>query len=402
MRFGIIADDLTGACDTAAQLTYYDLRVLVTTPDTYDISRNADVLVLNTRSRHQAPDEASERVRQAARRLADLGVTAFYKKIDSTLRGNWIVEVDALMQEAAFDVALIAPAFPRTGRATVGGCQYVDESLLEITAAAQGGLSPMRESDLLGLLRHGTSQPSGLVPLLGVKKGASEIRRQIKSLIRSGARWIVCDAEHESDLEQIAQAGHPLDRSILWVGSAGLARYWPRAAGHVEKAAPARPSWSEPVLVVLGSLHPKSRQQALSLCRAKQMRVIEIDGDNDLSDSRGSIQQAINDLAAGRSVIVATPAERYADTARLREVFAGAASRICRSAPIGTLALIGGDTAEHIGEQLEWLAIEITGEVDAGIPLGKIVGGILDGVPLVTKAGGFGKADALLQLINDG
>ena len=40
----------------------------------------------------------------------------FYKKIDSTLRGQPDVEIEAMLDELGFDLAFIVPSFPANGR----------------------------------------------------------------------------------------------------------------------------------------------------------------------------------------------------------------------------------------------------------------------------------------------
>lgn len=122
-RIAIIADDLTGASDSGVQFARKGLRTAVL----FDSSRLAadiqqvDTVALDTDSRALTADQARSRAEQAARRLSSAGVAHFYKKVDSTLRGNPGAEVDGVMNAVAFDLAVVAPAFPRLGRTTVGG-----------------------------------------------------------------------------------------------------------------------------------------------------------------------------------------------------------------------------------------------------------------------------------------
>ena len=43
--------------------------------------------------------------------------------------------------------------------------------------------------------------------------------------------------------------------------------------------------------------------------------------------------------------------------------------------------------------------MELYGEVEPGVPCGRLVGGPFDGLPAVTKAGGFGKPDAFARAL---
>ena len=64
----------------------------------------------------------------------------------------------------------------------------------------------------------------------------------------------------------------------------------------------------------------------------------------------------------------------------------------------GHLFLTGGDTADAVLTAIEAEGIRILGEVVAGVVQGVLIGGPLDGLPVVTKAGAFGQNDTLVVL----
>jgi uncharacterized protein YgbK (DUF1537 family) len=64
----------------------------------------------------------------------------------------------------------------------------------------------------------------------------------------------------------------------------------------------------------------------------------------------------------------------------------------------GRLFLTGGDTADAVLTAVEAEGIRILGEVVAGVVQGVILGGSLDSLPLVTKAGAFGQSDTLVMV----
>jgi D-threonate/D-erythronate kinase len=124
---GIIADDLTGACDTALQFHAEgaNTRILL---DYSSASQAASIQtwLVNTDSRHMEPLDAVAAVRKSVRFMHQtIGVDRFYKKIDSTLRGHIAQECLAVLDELKWKAAIIAPAFPDEGRRTVGGYQIV-------------------------------------------------------------------------------------------------------------------------------------------------------------------------------------------------------------------------------------------------------------------------------------
>src|SRR5690349_9121119 len=93
-RQGILADDLTGAGDTALQFFIEGATAAAwIVPELVDDApAGAEVLALNMESRHLPAAAAAARVDAAARLLRRWGATGVYKKVDSTLRGNLGVE----------------------------------------------------------------------------------------------------------------------------------------------------------------------------------------------------------------------------------------------------------------------------------------------------------------------
>jgi uncharacterized protein YgbK (DUF1537 family) len=68
------------------------------------------------------------------------------------------------------------------------------------------------------------------------------------------------------------------------------------------------------------------------------------------------------------------------------------------SAPPEALFLCGGDTASLVCRSLGVRSIELRRELARGIPAGILHGGLYDGIPVVTKSGGFGSPDDLIHI----
>ena len=60
---------------------------------------------------------------------------------------------------------------------------------------------------------------------------------------------------------------------------------------------------------------------------------------------------------------------------------------------IGGIMITGGATALKLLEATGGEGIELHREIEPGVPMGCMVGGDLDGLKIVTKAGGFGTFD---------
>jgi len=63
------------------------------------------------------------------------------------------------------------------------------------------------------------------------------------------------------------------------------------------------------------------------------------------------------------------------------------------------LILTGGETAQHTINGLGPKEIQIEGELLEGIVIGRLIGGDWNEATIITKAGAFGKEDALERVI---
>jgi uncharacterized protein YgbK (DUF1537 family) len=65
----------------------------------------------------------------------------------------------------------------------------------------------------------------------------------------------------------------------------------------------------------------------------------------------------------------------------------------------GALVLAGGAVARLVCERLGAHSVRLNGELQPGIPFGQLQGGRWDGLRVVTKAGGFGTPQTLLDVV---
>ena len=117
----ILADDLTGALDTAAPFAARGMHVQVAlTVDAIGeaVQERPDVLSINLDSRELTAD-AARRLTAATLAALPAGIRLF-KKVDSRLKGHVAAELDVLSYRAA----LVAPAIPDFGRVVKAGCVH--------------------------------------------------------------------------------------------------------------------------------------------------------------------------------------------------------------------------------------------------------------------------------------
>lgn len=371
----VVADDLTGAADTGAQFARGGRRVLVCFAPGF--SAVTDVAVLSTNSRYLEAQEAAAAVRAAVVGLGGGdGPRWVYKKVDSTLRGHPAAELDALCGVLPSERVLVAPAFPAQGRTVCAGRLLVGGVPLEETEfGAEAGNGDLREV-------------FGEAAYLGGETLHDE--RALRRVLAGAARTIA-DSGTQEELALVARAA--LREGIrVFCGSAGLALALedglelPVSAPVETRAAPGPP------LAVVGS---RSAASAVQLERLAVPRI-------SLADPAG-VQGAADDLdkaLAGGAAALHTgggdwPQGAAAVAAALGETAASAVAR----RRVGALVLTGGDTALAVCSALGASALWLDGEVERGMPRGRLADGPYAGLPVVTKAGGFGGGDALMRAV---
>lgn len=420
IKLAVIADDLTGANDTAVQFAKHRIRSCVKidfTPN-HALQEESEVVVIDTDSRDIPAPLARQKVKEVCAWLRSRGVADVYKKVDSTLRGNLGAEIEAAAEVFAPELVIIAPAFPNNKRITVGGYHLLDCVPLELTEIARAPKSPVRESRVVELLKKQTDNAVALIPLHIIMQGSEAIRREIARNIQHGFRWLVFDAIQNEDLQSIVHAAQGYDK-ILWVGSAGLADYLPQVYRWSAYIPAVCRSASGNVLVICGSVSKVTQRQIEAVVRYGNVALVKLDIAAMFSDEAAEVArctaQALRWAEAGQHVVIAAScsaadielAVRIGSEQRLSgeavsERLACVLGRIGRalaSYPWAGMVLTGGDTAIHVCRALEAESIDIVREVAVGIPLGCMRGGICDGVRVVTKAGAFGEDDSLIKSI---
>ena len=382
-RIAILADDLTGAADTAAGMLAVGRPWVTWRRSNGTISwHDEDRIVAIDAGTRQAPAaDAGNSVRGLATLFRTAGFTRLYKKIDSTLRGHIGIEVKAAL-DAWHDrsLALVAPAFPAMGRTTVDGRQRVGDVPLDC-----GPLAEMLTS---------AAVPVTTASLADVRGGALDRLFQARAV--AGSRAVVCDAVTEADLAAIAAAGATLEERVVWVGSGGLARMLFKDG----EPSPAQLRTSDatqtrPVLVVAGSLAAASGVQASRVAADGAMPVtVTMQGLSSRSSALACIREIEHHLLTGVDVVVTIGRQPHATTTadatlvdRLAQMLESCSSLI------GGVVATGGDTAAALLKHWGIGGLRLIGEVEPGVPIGLAVGP----KPLVValKAGGFGSEGTL-------
>ncbi len=349
----LLADDLTGALDTAAEFVPLTGELPVFWPDAGPMDL-AGSLGLDSGTRECDPEAATAEVARLAPSLS--GADISFKKIDSLMRGAALAETAACMRAGPWRYCVLAPAFPYQGRITRAGRQYRKDG---------GGWIPVSDDLAAGLRAFGVPAQRGIV--------GGDLLPGIT----------VLDAETDDDLRQIVSIGRRCSGPVLWAGTGGLAQAL--TAGCSPRAVLPLP---RPILGLFGSDQKVTAGQ-LAAC---EPHWLHIEG-----HAFDAIPQRLDET--GLALVsfrlpAATP--RAAAAAQI----GAAISRLidCVERP-GTVVVAGGETLRSLCDVVGAHALSVQGRLVPGVPQSVVQGGRWHGVNVVSKSGAFGHTSLLRELI---
>jgi D-threonate/D-erythronate kinase len=361
-RLRLIADDLTGALDAAAQFTarigplpvFWPGRIPACLPPS---------AAIDTGTREEGEAVAALATARLASALAPAPGTVSYFKLDSLLRGHPSRALAAILHALSPRHCIIAPAFPFQRRRTRDGRQY---------AAGPNGWTPTGEHLPAALAAHGITvslaRPGDPVP-----EGVS-----------------VWDAETEADIARIAAAGRALAEPVLWCGSAGLAGALATPPATPPAAPPTAPL-ARPLLGIFGSDHPVTTAQ-LRAAFPHHVRLPET--------SAGEAAAAVDArlAATGIALVSFSLPPDLSRAAAGERIARAAATLLTRLARPAALLVSGGETVRAVCAALDATHLEVRGQLMPGVPHSLLRGGRWDLIPLISKSGAFGGESLLAEI----
>lgn len=390
----VLADDLTGAADCAARCRHagWPATIYLQPPQP---PLPAGVVAFTSDSRHLSTADAAHRVAEIAAPLRAVDAR-WYKKIDSTLRGNLGAELDALLDLLGRPCAVICPAFPAQGRALMDGFLIAP------------GL-PAPSISLPQRLIEGSRRAVEKIPLAAVR--SAELAERLAEASACGSQLLAVDAQTDADLRRILDAVDAALPDALLCGSAGLigalaVRLSPTIthenssfASDPVESAPSAPSafdiWNRSLLVV-GSGSAMAHRQIETLCAVKPVtRLIVKPEQTPLANLDPSHPILVHLPPPDATAILDGPTAR-----RMAEDLADAALPLIEEVAPTLLILSGGDTAVHVLSGLGIDRLTVLAELLPGMPL--CVGQSAAGrrMLVIMKPGSFGDDATFLTLLD--
>lgn len=420
---GIIADDLTGANDTALQfhLRGSNTQILLDYEGYLQNIKNAQTWAISTETRNLEPEVAYNKVKSATSTFIEkLNLEFFYKKIDSTLRGNIALETLAMLEVLKWDAAVIVPAFPSEGRTTVGGYHLLKGVPIERTELARDVHSPIFESHIPTLLQSQLAEDQkhlvGLIELSTIMNGAGPILFKINELIAQGKKLIVADAVSITDIEQIVLAINKSDYNILPTGSSACAQvlgniWLPELKyQHIPKTIPELPK-----LIISGSATQLTENQIKKLSDSDDfdnIYFINLDLKTVLCDlTEELVDRVVNNLGQNNTVVVNTSYlikdfDGFSDeclqagltkpklASKITDFLAELTKIVVNKRDV-ILITLGGETSYKCCAAIDSLQLQLVDEVAPSIALS------IDHKAqwIVSKSGNLGNANTLIDIL---
>lgn len=404
----IIADDFTGALDTGVQFAARGIKTrVVVGADAALTHQNADVLVVDTETRHLPAAQAYAAVEGLVQRAKYAGFAYLYKKTDSALRGNVGAELAALLSASGSRQLAFLPAFPQMNRVTKNGVQYIDGVPVTESPFGVDPFEPVRHAAVTDLLAEQTDLPAASFSALAAD-GSVPAEDGI----------LVFDAATVDELRSTGRALLNNGGLRVLAGCAGFGAVLPELLG-LGGADVTCPALDPRLLVICGSVNAitlaqldKAEQAGFTRLRLTPHQKLMPDYWRS-ADGRMTLDHIEETLAAHPYNIIETndeggnePTATAADALGLtrEEMRVRIASGVGQlvgalfaSPAVGTLLLTGGDTLLQCMNSVGVHELEPICEMEHGVVLARFgCGGTTRYV--ITKSGGFGQADLLTAL----
>lgn len=409
MPIGVIADDLTGATDVALMFARGGLRVIqqIGVPQSPMPPDAAQAIVVALKTRTVPAPEAIEQSLAALSFLEAAGATQVLFKycstFDSTAAGNIGPVIDALLEALGEKCTIACPAMPANGRTVYQGHLFVGDRLLSESSMKDHPLTPMRDANLLRVLRPQTHRPVSLIPHGVVRAGSEALERAFAAT--DGIA--IVDALDEADLRRI---GHAARTMRLVTGASGIAL---GLSGNVpERERQAVPSPVTPAsggaVTLAGSCSAATRRQIAFACRAGapamritpaaiavgELTVAEVAGF--VRKARGSHPPIVYSAAEPTDVAAAQRELGRESAGSLIEAFLANVARALLADGTTRFIIAGGETSGAVVRALGVRSLAIGPEIDPGVPWASFSARGRT-IAIALKSGNFGADDFFLK-----
>ena len=407
-KYVVIADDLTGSNATCSLFKKIGLRAASILKLQGDRNYDVDVISYSTASRGLNKEEAYKKVSEAIKILKSQDILVYNKRIDSTLRGNIGVEINAMLDNLENDrIAVVVPAYPDSGRIVVNKTMLVNGVLLENSDAGKDPKTPIKTSCVENLVQKDIKYSSTYFTLSDIVQPIEEIAKKIQEAIKK-SRILIFDAVNNEDIIKISKAIIQSEINIVTVDPGPFTLYYSRELqkkNHLEKK----------ILMVIGSVTPTTKKQIEYILQEEDIFLVKMKVEDffEKETCLKEIERVISFIKKGIAsydlfLVTTSPIgdEKKADLQKLAEnlnTTVEEISKIIANTLTETVVKIlketekfegvyssGGDITIALLEKVKAIGVEIREEVIPLAAYGRIIGGDFPNLKLVSKGGMVG------------
>jgi uncharacterized protein YgbK (DUF1537 family) len=413
----ILADDLTGANDTAIQFVKHGFSALVIPHPGYcdpGIYAGYDVISVNCDTRGMDCAGAYRTVRNILTRLKTAGLEGTcYKKVDSVLRGNPGAELAAVMDELDIPLAIAAPSFP------------ANRSVLEQGMLKSGRGAQQTGINAIAIFADAMDKKVESIPLEKIRQGDLKAAEYILSRHACGIQVFVADAVTDEDLSIVCRISAVIEKPLILAGAAALADQIGKNMERGETGMPEDTPCSikhGPALIIAGTRQGETAAQIAALSRIMSVPIIRfkvqfvIEGKTDQAVA-DAFDEAAEQMSGNPDLCIVAvesmfkseipagsvswnKADSDADSDAISQALGLLTSKLMNVFQFPITICTGGDTSLEVCKCLGMAGIQPLDEIIPGIPIGRIVGGECEGRYIITKSGRFGGKNALMEIMN--
>lgn len=414
----ILADDFTGASDSAIKFkeSNIDSKVIWDT-DIKPYFMGESLVALDLDSRNLSGKDAYNKVKIILEQLKEVDNNKIFKKIDSTLRGNIGVEIDAILDSGITKFIVVVPSYPDNQRLVKNGNLYIGSMLLESSYFFKDVEYKGVSSSVKDIISSTSKYKVGYINKEEIQKGLKE---KISNELNNDIKIFICDAETNNDISQIYKKFNDLNEDFIWCGSAGLASCIAKSLKTVKSQYKDQiHSYNESVIVSIGTTNNITRKQLNMLLKKTEIIGIEVKPYKLLHTSNASkeIKKIKNiiikylkdkkDIALFTNLseeenekLIKYRTLHKLNSRELGEKISNGLGLILeevdKSYKVKTLIMSGGDTAKSIAQNLGYKEYHLIESIEEGMPMG-FLKSENHKILSVTKAGGFGTEISLIN-----
>ncbi|WP_099203644.1 four-carbon acid sugar kinase family protein [Miniphocaeibacter massiliensis] len=415
-NYVMIADDLTGAnanCSLMKKIGLNSASVLDI--NSYEEEENIQAIAVTTDSRSMFKNESYDVVKKAMEKFNKNKVNLFNKRIDSTMRGNIGVEIEAMLDSLGEDyMAIAVPVYPATGRIVVNGIMLVNGNLLLNTDAGKDTKSPVDSSNVEDILKKQFNRKIKSIYLEDVQKGKEHLEKILREEYDNKTKLLIFDGVTDKDLENIANAAINSKVNYFSVDPG------PFTSKIAEINLSTTETFSK-VIMTVGSVTDISIEQIKELIFTYPVNILKVDAlrlatlENYKEEIEKSIVEGEKLLKEEDYLLITTtpynPNEKRLDLQKVSKDTGMSvddiAVMISRGLGVITSELLkkdfsfagvfssGGDVTVQLTKELKANMIEIKEEIIPLAAYGRLIGGELPGLRIISKGGMVGDKNAM-------